>query len=48
MCWTIFNLLEDDRFNHRAEVEAGVLEQEASQLLSDFFQTLRNKKQQRK
>nr|WP_154649504.1 tRNA adenosine(34) deaminase TadA [Calidifontibacillus oryziterrae] len=41
---TLMNLLNDDRFNHQAEVMGGVLESECSSLLSDFFRTLREKK----
>lgn len=45
---TLMNLLEDDRFNHQAQVTPGLLKEEASQLLSDFFQRLRIKKKERK
>ncbi|MEB3102538.1 tRNA adenosine(34) deaminase TadA [Ferviditalea candida] len=38
---TLMNLLQDDRFNHRAEVIRGVLEEECSSLLTDFFKKLR-------
>jgi tRNA(adenine34) deaminase len=41
---TLMNLLEEPRFNHQATVTKGVLEQECGQLLSRFFQNLRNKK----
>src|SRR5699024_12590059 len=41
---SLVNLLEDERFNHQAEVTSGVLEQECSQLLTDFFQVLRQRK----
>ncbi|SDM39534.1 tRNA adenosine(34) deaminase TadA [Sediminibacillus halophilus] len=42
---TLMNLLEDDRFNHVAEVRGGVLEEACGQLLTEFFRNLR---QQRK
>lgn len=45
---TLMNLLEDDRFNHQAQVTPGVLKEETSQLLSVFFKTLRLKKKERK
>lgn len=38
---SIFNLLEDDRFNHKAEVTRGILENECSMLMSEFFRNLR-------
>jgi len=41
---SIYRLHEDDRFNHRVEVVEGVLEEESSYLLSDFFRRLRKEK----
>lgn len=41
---TLMNLLEEERFNHRSQVEAGVLQEECSELLSSFFRNLREKK----
>lgn len=41
---SLMNLLVDDRFNHQVDVEQGVLEQECSSLLKDFFNELRQKK----
>ena len=41
---TIFNLLEDSRFNHQCEVIGGVMESECRQILSSFFKELRKKK----
>ncbi|MGN0512939.1 MAG: tRNA adenosine(34) deaminase TadA [Lachnospiraceae bacterium] len=43
-CGSILNLLEEDRFNHQAEVIQGVLETECSTMLTDFFRQLRKKK----
>lgn len=47
-CGTIYNLLDEERFNHRCEVISGVLEEECGQLLSDFFRNLRQKKKQQR
>jgi tRNA(adenine34) deaminase len=44
---TLMNLLDDDRFNHQAEVTAGVLEKECGQLLSNFFKALREKRKRK-
>ncbi|MGY0694198.1 tRNA adenosine(34) deaminase TadA [Virgibacillus sp. FSP13] len=44
---TLMNLLDDDRFNHQAEVTSGVLEKECGQLLTDFFRKLRERKKQK-
>ncbi|GAB2536558.1 tRNA adenosine(34) deaminase TadA [Gracilibacillus alcaliphilus] len=41
---SLLNLLEDDRFNHQAEVVPGVEAEACSQLLTDFFKRLREKK----
>lgn len=41
---SFMNLLEESRFNHRAEVIKGVLEQECGDLLRNFFRELRLKK----
>ena len=41
---SLLNVLEDERFNHQAEVTRGVLEQECSQMLKDYFRELREKK----
>ncbi|HAQ08350.1 MAG TPA: tRNA-specific adenosine deaminase [Bacillus bacterium] len=45
---TFMNILQDDRFNHQSEVEAGVLEEECGALLSEFFKDLREKKKLKK
>lgn len=41
---TLMNLLEDERFNHQAELTCGVLETKCSALLTDFFKELRKKR----
>lgn len=41
---TLFNLLNDERLNHRCEIKSGVLADEASKLLKTFFQKLRLQK----
>ncbi len=41
---TLMNLLEEERFNHQAEVTTGVLEEECSALLTTFFSNLRKRK----
>ena len=40
---TLYNLPVDERFNHRAKVEGGIMEQECANLLSDFFKQKRAK-----
>ena len=41
---SVLNLLEMDGFNHKVEVIRGVLQEECSSMLSDFFKELREKK----
>ena len=38
---SILNLLQMEQFNHQVEVKKGVLEEECSQMLSQFFRELR-------
>lgn len=45
---SVMNLLEMDGFNHKVKVVRGVLEEECSQMLSDFFRGLREKKKEKK
>ena len=40
-CGTLCNLPADPRFNHRAAVEGGVLEQDCAELLRKFFKDKR-------
>lgn len=41
---SVLDLLHIDKFNHQVETEKGVLEEECSQMLSEFFRSLREKK----
>lgn len=41
-CGSLFNLVQDARLNHRVELEAGLKQQEASELLKSFFREARN------
>lgn len=43
---TLMNLLQDERFNHQAEVESGVLEEECKAMLQNFFRVLRQERKQ--
>ncbi len=45
---SIYNLAEDERFNHQVAVREGVLLQECSTQLSRFFQRLREQKKEQK
>lgn len=43
---SILNLLQMEEFNHQVEMEIGILEEECSNLMKDFFKELREKKHQ--
>jgi len=38
------DIFGETRFNHKVEVESGILENECSGILKDFFKNLRGKK----
>lgn len=40
---SIINILQMSEFNHQVEIEKGILEEECSQMLSNFFTQLRDK-----
>lgn len=43
-CGSVLNLLEDYTFNHKVEVETGILESNCEELLKKFFRELRQSK----
>lgn len=43
-CGSVLNLLEDYKFNHKVEIENGVLKDDCENLLKEFFKELRNLK----
>lgn len=45
---SVMNLLEAEGFNHKVKITKGVLEEECSRMLSDFFRELREEKKKRK
>ena len=42
---SVLNLLQEDGFNHQVEIEVGMMGEECSQMLKDFFRSLRKKKE---
>lgn len=36
-CGSVLNILDDSRFNHRAKIVSGILEEKCSALMTDFF-----------
>lgn len=45
---SILNLLQVEKFNHQAELTTGVLEEECSVMMKEFFKELREKKKKEK
>ncbi len=45
---SIYNLLEEPKFNHQVEITSGVMEERCSSLMSDFFRELREMKKDKK
>lgn len=45
-CKSLYNIVQDERLNHRVEVTSGVLADDCSKLLQDFFQHRRNEDSQ--
>ncbi len=43
-CGSVFNLLKDYTFNHKVEVETGILQEDCEGMLKSFFQELRKSK----
>lgn len=41
---SVLNLLQMDQFNHQVELETGVMEEECSLMLKEFFKRLREEK----
>ena len=45
---SLYDILTDERLNHRVEVETGVLEEECAQIMQDFFRQRRQAKKEEK
>ena len=43
-CGSVINLMAEDKLNHHTHINAGILESECGQLLSDFFKQRRQEK----
>jgi tRNA(adenine34) deaminase len=41
-CGTLYNIVQDERLNHRVNVVSGILESKCSLILSEFFRKLRD------
>ncbi|MPN49908.1 tRNA-specific adenosine deaminase [bioreactor metagenome] len=41
-CGTLYNIVQDSRLNHRCDIRKGVLAEESSELLWEYFKKRRN------
>lgn len=41
---SLYNLVQDDRLNHRLEIIEGILEEDCAAIMKDFFRSRRKKK----
>lgn len=42
-CGSIYNLLDEPRFNHQCEITQGIMQKDCSNLMKDFFRTFRRR-----
>lgn len=47
-CGSVLNLLEDYKFNHKVEVEKGILKDDCEKMLKEFFVMLREYKKSKR
>ncbi len=47
-CGSVFNIPQEERLNHRVEIETGVMEEECSGILKAFFRGLRQDRNRNK
>lgn len=43
-CGSVINIVQDEKFNHQIDVRFGLLQEDCSNLLKEFFMKLRNNK----
>lgn len=43
-CGSLYDIVEDERLNHRVAVRRGMMEQQCSQMIRDFFAALRQER----
>ncbi|NLD19523.1 MAG: nucleoside deaminase [Clostridiales bacterium] len=47
-CGSIFNIPQERKLNHYVEIESGLMQEECSSLMKEFFKQLRNRKLEEK
>ena len=46
-CGSVFNIVQEEKLNHNVNIETGILQEECSKILKDFFKKLRKTKEQK-
>ena len=46
-CGSVFNIVQEEKLNHNVNIEYGILQEECSGILKDFFRNLRRTKEQK-
>ena len=47
-CGSVFNIPQEQRLNHFTEIETGLMQEECSRIMKDFFKQLRKRKSEEK
>ena len=46
-CGSVFNIVQEDKLNHQVNVTTGILQEECSRVLKDFFRSVRRTRDQK-
>lgn len=46
-CGSVFNIPQEEKLNHRVDIHTGLMQEECSKILKDFFKSLRKTKEQK-
>ena len=46
-CGSVFNIVQEEKLNHNVNIQTGILQEECSKILKDFFRDLRKTKEQK-
>lgn len=46
-CGSVFNIVQEEKLNHNVNIQTGLLQEECSKILKDFFKNLRRTKEQK-
>lgn len=46
-CGSVFNIPQEKRLNHRVDIQTGLMQEECSRIIKDFFKAIRKAKEQK-